>query len=149
MHLIRRLPVRLALVAATGALLLALAPIALAAKGGGKGGGGTSGGSGSSSLNLVLVNSSDGSPHWGQTVTFDVSTTATDRPYVTLTCSQNGTQVYSMTAGFYPSYPFTHYYSLSSSAWTGGAADCMADLHYSTSSGKKVTLATLSFAVYA
>jgi len=141
-----RRPVCLALVAATAALLLALAPVALA----GKSGGGGKGGSGSvsgGSLNLVLVNSSDGLAHWGQTVTFDVSTTAS-QPYVTLTCLQNGVQVYSMTAGFYASYPFTRYYTLSSSAWKSGGADCTADLHYSTSGGKRVTLATLSFPVY-
>lgn len=146
MTAIRR-PIRLALVAATAALLLALAPVAFAAKGGGGGGGKGGSATASGSLSLVLINSSDGLPHWGQTVTFDVTTTVS-QPYVTLNCFQNGAQVYTMTAGFYASYPFTHYYTLSSSSWTSGAADCTADLHYSTSSGKRVTLATLSFPVY-
>src|SRR5438105_3149580 len=45
-----------------------------AAKSGGHGGGGTGG---SSTLSLVLLNSTDGLPHFGQQVTFTVSTTVT------------------------------------------------------------------------
>src|SRR6266446_5753874 len=46
-----------------------------------------------SSLNLVLLNSTDGSAHWGQTVTFSISTTATTEPNVSLHCYQNGALV--------------------------------------------------------
>ena len=146
MHIVRRLPIRLALLAVTAALLLALAPAALAGKGGGKSGGATS-----SSLSLVLVNSTDGQPHWGQTVTFSVSTTATDKPSVRLDCYQGGALVYTHSAGFYPSYPWpqSQNYILQSSAWTGGAADCTATLYYMNSRGTSVTLTTLSFPVYA
>ena len=109
----------------------------------GHGGGTTS--SGTSSLTLVLLNSTDGLPHWGQQVTFNVSTTATTEPYVTLYCYQNGKQVYSSWAGFYPSYPWpwNQVMTLSSLSWTGGAADCTATLSSSTA-----TLKSISFHVY-
>lgn len=108
------------------------------------------GGNSTSSLALVLVNSTDGVPHWGQTVTFHVSTTATSQPNVSLNCSQNGTLVYSAVSGFYASYPWpgTQNFVLSSPSWTSGAASCTAKLYYF--GGKKtVTLTTLNFAVQA
>ena len=101
---------------------------------------------GSGTLTLVLLNSTDGLPHFGQVVTFNVATSAA-YPYVTLNCYKDGAWVYTLTAGFYAAYPFTRYYSLGSSSWTSGAADCTADLHYSTSNGSKVTLATLNMHV--
>ena len=140
------------LIAIAAALVLAIAPAALAAKPAGGGGGGGKGGSGggdsTSSLSLVLVESTDGLPHWGQSVTFDVQTSAA-YPYVTLDCFQGGVRVSTMTAGFYPSYRFTRYYTLSSSSWQSGEADCVANLHTSSSNGRTTTLKTLSFHVYA
>jgi hypothetical protein len=62
---------------------------------------------------------------------------------VSLTCSQGGALVYSMTAGFFPDYPWTTTYTLKSNAWTGGAADCTATLYYITGNGKEPVLATL------
>jgi len=59
-----------------------------------------------SSLNLVLLNSTDGSAHWGQSVTFTVSTTASSEPYVSLDCYQNGVLVAAGMAVFYASYPW-------------------------------------------
>lgn len=105
---------------------------------------------GTSSLSLVLINSTDGLPHWGQTVTFKVSTTATSQPDVTLACRQNGTIVYSAWAGFYPSYPWpgSQDMVLSSQAWTSGGASCTATLSY-VNGKKTVTLTTLNFQVYA
>jgi len=44
------------------------------------------GSTGTSSLSLVLLRSTDGSPHYGQVVTFNVSTTATSYPSVDLEC---------------------------------------------------------------
>jgi hypothetical protein len=146
-------PRRLALLVVVVALLVA-APAAFAAKGGGggggKGGGGTTSG-GTSSMTLVLMNSSDGLPHWGQDVRFDVKTTATSEPHVDLTCSQNGTLVYSGTTGYYASYPWpwTQTFTLSSQSWTGGDADCSAVLYSMTNSGTKTTLSSLKFHVYA
>src|SRR5712692_7904600 len=52
-----------------------------------------------SSLNLVPLNSTDGSAHWGQQVTFNVSTTATTEPNVSLNCYQSGALVYGAVAG--------------------------------------------------
>src|SRR5438876_10602984 len=65
---------RIALAAASLALALAPVPAALAGKPthGGGGGGTTTGGGGT--ISLVLLNSTDGLAHFGQKVTFDVST---------------------------------------------------------------------------
>src|SRR5437867_10398660 len=70
--------------------------------GNGNGGNKTS----TSSLRLVLLNSTDGLAHWGQKVTFKVSTTATSQPFVSLRCYKNTTLVYSAQAGYYASYPW-------------------------------------------
>jgi hypothetical protein len=108
------------------------------------------GGTTSSGLTLVLVNSTDGLPHWGQQVTFSVSTTATSYPYVSLNCYQNNSLVYSASAGFFPSYPWpgSQIMPLSSPTWTSGAASCTAALWYQ--SGKRdLTISTLTFKVYA
>ena len=139
--------VRIALIAAVAAL--ALAPTALAGKGGGGKPGGGGGGSSSSSLSLVLLNSSDGQAHWGQQVTFDVVTTATASPFVSLNCYQGSTWVLTASAGFFPSYPWSRDFTLSSGAWPGGAADCTARLYMTKDGSRTTTLATLNFHVYA
>jgi len=88
----------------------------------------------SSSLSLVIVSSAGLAPastvgaHYGDTVTFDVSTTATDTPLVQLSCYQNGAMVYSSSANF--AVEPDHGFLLSSNAWTGGAANCTATLFY-------------------
>jgi hypothetical protein len=112
------------------------------AKGGGAGSG--------SSLSLVLLNSTDGVPHWGQQVTFRVSTTATTKPLVKLQCYQGTTRVYTGSAGFYPGYPWpwAQTFTLSSAAWTGGAASCSASLYY-WNGRRYTTLKTISFGVAA
>jgi hypothetical protein len=127
------------------ALALALAPAAFAGKGGKPGAGG--GGGTGASLTLVLLDSTDGLPHFGQNVTFKVSTSAT-RPYVNLTCYQGGDWVTNQTVGFYAGYPWSQNFPLSSWKWTGGAADCTARLYTSTKRGT-TTLATLNFHAYA
>jgi hypothetical protein len=106
--------------------------------------------SGTGTLTLVLVNSTDGSPHWGQQVRFTVSTTKTTEPHVSLACSQGGTVVYTQQTGYYASYPWpsTQTMILSSAAWSGGAASCAAKLYYFAGS-KTATLTTLNFQVYA
>lgn len=126
------------------ALALSLAGVnpALAAAGGG-GASGTG-----SSVSLVLLDSSDGLAHTGQQVTFTVITSATTRPFVSLNCYQAGIWVYTASAGFFPDYPWSQAFTLSSSAWMSGAADCTARL-YSTKDGTRTrTLATASFHVY-
>jgi hypothetical protein len=143
----RKPPVfRLALITAL-VLMLALVPAALAAKGGK---GGSTGGGGSSSLSLVMVNDQNGNglPNFGDTVTFNASTTATPEPHVRLQCFQGGALVYSADAGMYASYPWPweQNMTLSSSWWAGGAADCTARIYYFSGS-KTVWAASLSFHV--
>lgn len=117
---------------------IALAPAAFASKGGKPGGGGET----SSSLTLVLLNSSDGLPHYGQQVTFNVSTTATDRPLVQLAYFQGELRSTPIrrasirTIGGHRSSP------LSSNAWTGEAAECTANLVYTRDGTRLTTVAT-------
>ena len=120
----------------------------LAAKGGGHGGGGK-GGDSSSTLTLRMVNdqNQDGAPNWNDQVTFDVSTTATDKPWVRLDCYQSGTWVSTSTAGFFEAYPWEPNFTLASGGWTSGAGDCTATLYMVTSNGRSRTLATLDFHV--
>ena len=119
----KQLPVRSALVAALLAgLCLATAPAALAGKGGPKPPPGTS------SISLVLLNSSDGLAHYGQTVTFNVSTTQTSEPWVNLKCYQDGALVAQGYNGYFDRSITGRNFGLYSPAWTGGAADCTADL---------------------
>jgi hypothetical protein len=129
-------------VTAALAAVLIFVPAAL-----GKGPGGGAGSS--SSLSLVLMNSTDGLPHHGQDVTFNVSTTAT-QPFVRLDCYQNGVWVYTSTVGYFPSYPWEQYFALTSGDWTSGAADCTATLYsVSSKTQKESDLGSLSFHVYA
>lgn len=127
-------------------LSLALVPAALAGKGGGGGGGG----GGSSSLSLVVSTdaNSNGLPNWNDTITYNVSTSATSGPQVSTQCVQNGVVVLSGNAAFYAGNPFAYmdWLKLTSGAWTGGAADCTARMYSSTRKGT-TTLATLSFHV--
>ena len=108
---------------------------AFAGKGGNGGGGGGHGkpGGGSTTGSLVLVMVTDangnGSPNWGDTITFNVTSTGAN-PFVAVTCTQGGTLVYSAGAGFYDSYPWpgARNMPLSSPSWTGGSAACNAIL---------------------
>lgn len=145
--MIARTPARHVLLIVALVLALTLIPAAFAAKGGG---GSKPGGGGSAGLNLVLVTdqNGNGSPNFGDTITYSVSTTATSAPSVKTTCSQNGTAVLWTQASFYAGNPFAYmdYLALESGMWTSGAADCTAVMYYS--SGKRtVTLSTLSFHV--
>ncbi len=144
---------RIAHAAQIGALALALAlvPVALAAKSGhgGSGGSGTSGGTGT--ISLVLLNSTDGLPHVGQKVTFKVSTTATQYPYVTLYCYKGGSLVYKASNGIFPT-SLGQDFTLASNSWTSGEADCTAYLQNWDAYQKHgwiYNLASTSFHVYA
>jgi hypothetical protein len=144
MHLARRVSVPLVLLAALAAALLAFAPAAFAGKGAGGASGGKHG-AGSGTISLVLLNSTDGLAHYGQQVTFNISTTATTQPYVHLVCSQNGAMVAEGWAGYFDGALGGRDFTLSSPSWTGGDADCTA---YLTKPDKSV-LASTSFHVYA
>jgi hypothetical protein len=148
---------RIAHAAQIGAIVLALVlvPAALAAKGGAShgGGGGNHGGGGSTSGGVTIAlappGSSDGLAHFGMNVTFNVYTTATSSPYVELDCYQGGALVYMNAKGFFPSYPWGQIFTLSSGAWTGGAANCTATLYAMNASGTTRTdLASTKFDVY-
>ena len=119
-------------------------------KGGGKGSGGTTtgGGGGSLSWKMVVDTNGNGSPNWNDTITFNVSTSATTEPHVSLSCSQNGNVVFGGTTGFYASYPWpwTNYMTLNTQSWTSGAADCTARLYYINGTST-VTLTSISFHV--
>lgn len=147
--------------AVTRSALVALLVVGLmagttfAAKGGGGGGGGShgkpGGGSGGGTLALVVVTdaNANGLPNWADQITFTVSTTATAKPLVVLYCYQSGALVYQHSAGFYPGYPWpdAQVFTLSSSVWTGGSADCSAQLYMSDGNGGFITLATRSVPV--
>jgi len=137
---------RLGLTAVLGLLALALVPAAQANKGGKPAPGG--GGSGSS-LRLVPL-APDGVTNWGDQVTFEVTTSATTQPMVRLDCYQGGVKVYWASAGFYDGYPWAwaRNFTLKSTYWTGGAADCTATL-YLNDGRRYRDLASTSFHVAA
>ena len=155
-----RKPAAILFVLSLAVLALALVPAAgLAAKGGtagkpGGGGGGKPGGGGSTSggtIDLVLLNSTDGVPHYGQKVTFTVSTSATSYPYVTLKCYQGGL-VYQASKGIFPTSLGQNFTLGPTPNWQGGEADCTATLEdwdsYSKN-GSITPLASMTFHVYA
>src|SRR5262245_8745546 len=78
-------------------------------------------------ISLVLLNSTDGLPHVGQKVTFDVSTTATLYPFVTLDCYQGATWVSHASNGIFPT-SLSEIFTLASSSWMSGGAQCTAYL---------------------
>jgi hypothetical protein len=89
--------------------------------------------------------------HYGDTITFSVQTTTTDRPFVVLECFKGRTLVYKSTVGMFqdwydewgiPDFP------LSSLAWNGGDADCVAELQYQNRRYRMITLASMEFHVY-
>jgi hypothetical protein len=83
-------------------------------------------------------------PHFGDTVTFDVSTQA-GNPFVNLICYGNGIG-YNSWAAFWPT---AGSFVLSSGGWTSGAADCTAKLVMYVNSSKYKVLASTSFHVEA
>jgi len=93
---------------------------------------------------LAAATSSTPVAHWGDAITFDVSTTATDMPYVTLNCYVDGVWVLTGTRGFYPDFAWGQVFGLSNTAWTGGPGDCTAELYYEVSSGKNVKTVSLA-----
>jgi len=114
--------------------------------GGGKRGGGGTTTTGGGTIELVLLNSTDGLAHVRQDVTFNVSTTATVAPFVTLRCYQNGTLVLKSSNGMFVT-SLDQIFTLASNSWLSGAADCDATLE-NWDSGGVVALASMSFHVY-
>jgi hypothetical protein len=109
---------------------------------------GGSGGSGSTlAVRMVTDLNGNGSANAGATISFNVSTTATDKPWVKLNCYQGGSWVYTSSAGFFASYAWAPNFTLASTTWLSGAADCTATLYKIGSNGKISNLATLAFTV--
>jgi hypothetical protein len=106
-----------------------------------------------SSISLVTMSaaasSSTSGPHFRDQVTFSISTTATDRPWVNLNCYQNGKWVLGEWQGFFAGYQFGQNFALGpTNMWQGGAADCTASLVMS-GNGRDKILAETSFHVEA
>jgi hypothetical protein len=135
----------LTIVLVMATILAVVATGAALAASGGKGGGGGKSGSG---LTLVPLNSTDGVPHWGQDITFELSTSAAE-PSVNVRCYQGAAFAYDGWAAFWAGAWFGQTLTLSSQAWPGGEADCTARLVTFGSNGRERTLATMSFHVYA
>lgn len=138
--------VRIALGLALVVTLVAV-PAALAGKGGGRNGGSSSSSTITGPL-MVVDNNGNGLPNWEDTVTFNVSTTATAQPYVHLVCSGNGVGYNSWKGVFAGSLDSNWNFVLGSGGWTSGAADCTAWLGMYTKQGFKA-LASTSFHVNA
>lgn len=117
--------------------------VPLQGQGKGKGKGGSSPEAGGSMVTVVLYAdmNSNGVANWGDKITFDVVTSETTQPHVQVVCFQNGDVV------FGADWPSTPVLTLSSRAWTGGAADCTATAYYFSGS-KNVTVASNNFRVY-
>jgi hypothetical protein len=105
-------------------------------------------------IERVLLDSTDGEAHFAQHVTFDITTTATVYPYVTLRCFQNGAVVSGETVAMWlDGGVITRTFALGPSiAWTGGEADCTATLedrddYYFSRNGKIIDLASTTFHV--
>ena len=110
---------------------------------------GGGGGKGGASISVVMVTDTDGNgaPNWGEQVTFAFST-SNDRPVASLRCTQGGYTVYGDSHPMYSPniWDDPGIFTLSSLAWTGGAASCLVELK-GTSNGKIVTLGSTTFAV--
>src|SRR5436190_7567516 len=128
---------------------LALAGVAVAANGAG------SNKTSSSSISPPIVLSagapaaaptSTTAPHFGDTVTFEVSTAATTTPFVNLNCYQNGALASQGWATFFAG-GTPGSFGLTSPIWKSGAADCTADLGMYSKNGKWNVLASTSFHV--
>jgi hypothetical protein len=135
--------------APTGALVVALAATGTAFAGNG----GQAKSSASSISGPIVVgvatplsSAAAPSPSYGDTITFDVSTTATSSAYVDLKCYQGGVFVGEGWAAFFAG-ATPGSFKLYSGPWTGGAADCTADLGMFASNGKWKVLASTTFHV--
>ena len=123
-----------------------LGDAALAARGGGKpGGGGTVGGGGSISSPVMVADlNGDSVPSFRDTVTFVVQTTATAYPYVVLKCYQGGALVSSDSNAMFAGSLDQKFTLGPTGNWTGGAANCTANLENRDGKGV-VVLASTSF----
>jgi hypothetical protein len=139
----RKLAISLAVVAAVAATVAYSGP-ASAAKSNHRGGN-PKVPAGTTTISIVLLNSTDGLAHYGQNVTFNVSSNQTDQPWVHLVCSQSGAVVSEGWEGMFAGSLDDGVFGLYSPKWTGGAADCTATV----TNPSWAPLASTSFHVYA
>ena len=137
----------IAALVAAGLLTAAVAGPALA-----KGTSGPSKGGGSTSTLTGPVMVTDlnrnGSADHGDSITFNVSTTATAYPEVGLRCYQGSSWVFDGYVGYFPGYLFNPWFTLDSGYWASGvAASCDARLFYYDQRGREHVLATMTFPV--
>lgn len=123
--------------------------VAFAAPGNGRGGK-PGGGGGTISLAMVNDKNADGQPNFGDKVTFQVSTSATSYPYVTLKCYVSGSLVYSASKGIFTASLGQDFTLGPTPNWQAGGADCTATLQnwdsYSKN-GKITNLTSINFTV--
>ena len=128
--------------AITGTLIVVFTAGSVLAAKGGNGGGKTGGGS----LSLVVLDGADSVANHGERVAFEVSTTATDRPFVGVRCWQGSDWVLDGYTGYFETYMYDPWVTLDSPYWTAGVeASCTARLFYYDNRGNQNVLATLDF----
>jgi len=126
-----------------------IAGTALAAKGGNGNGGNGGGKRTASAISLVVLDGADAVANNGERVAFDVSTTATDRPFVGLRCWQGSDFVLDGYTGYFADYMFDPWLTLGGMYWDDAvAADCTARLFWFDKRGSEKILATLDFTAY-
>ena len=146
MNIRKPTPARMVLAGIMLVLALTIAPAAFAGKGGG--GGKPAAGTSSLSQPIMVTDAGTQGLSFGDTIQFNVSTTATAQPYVNLVCSGNGVG-YNSWKGVFPGSLDTNWnFVLGSGGWSSGAADCTASLGMYTKQGFKV-LTSVSFHVNA
>jgi hypothetical protein len=94
----------------------------------------------------ALTTTSTSTPHFGDMVTFTISTTETSNPFVNLNCYQNGILV-SVGWSAFSRGGTGQDFGLYSPSWQSGAADCEADLGMLTKNERWKVLASMSFHV--
>lgn len=123
-----------------------LAGTTLAAAGG-RGDGGGGGKPAGGTIEHYLLDGGDAVAHHTERVAFNVTTAATDRPFVGVRCWQGATWVLDGYTGYFPTYMFEPWVTLDSSYWTPDqAANCTARLFYYDKRGNQKVLATVDFA---
>ena len=106
-----------------------------------------------STINMVPIESTDGSVYFGQHVTFDVVTTATEHPWVTNRCYQNSSLVLEMSQRMDLGTLYSRTFVLGPTPlWQSGGAECEATLedrddYYTRQNGKIIALAVAPYSV--
>jgi hypothetical protein len=121
---------------------------AFAARGGsGKPGGGSTA-TGTLAVKMVVDANGNGSPNYGDDITFTFSQSATTTPMVGLRCWQGTNFVYDGYVGYFPNAVGDEWFGLSSNYWTPtDPANCTARLFYFDNRGREHLLDTLNFGV--